>query len=156
MAEPTTNYIEIDGEGKYIEDTAAREGVSDNADAIAALKTSLNASVVSNAITLANQFSQSGMTDNAAIKIGKLAILNIFIYNNDNPFKSGDIIGTLKQELWPKVKVTSNILVAARFDVIYGGVIDINTNGTIVLYPGAPTTNVGELLIRNVCIPLKD
>ena len=34
MAEQTTNYIEIDGEGKYIEDTAAREGVSQNATAI--------------------------------------------------------------------------------------------------------------------------
>lgn len=31
MAEQTTNYIEIDGEGKYIEDTEAREGVAQNA-----------------------------------------------------------------------------------------------------------------------------
>lgn len=44
MAEPTTNYIEIDGEGKYIEDTAARQGVSDNADAIAAINAKIPAS----------------------------------------------------------------------------------------------------------------
>ena len=37
MAEQTTNYIEIDGEGKYIEDTAAREGVAQNTAAIAAI-----------------------------------------------------------------------------------------------------------------------
>lgn len=41
MAEPTTNYIEIDGEGKYIEDTAAREGVTQNAADITALNNSL-------------------------------------------------------------------------------------------------------------------
>ena len=44
MAEPTTNYIEIDGEGKYIEDTEARQGVSDNADAIAAINAKIPAS----------------------------------------------------------------------------------------------------------------
>ena len=38
MAEQTTNYIEIDGEGKYIEDTAAREGVSQNAVQINAIQ----------------------------------------------------------------------------------------------------------------------
>lgn len=37
MAEQTTNYIEIDGEGKYIEDTEAREGVSQNAADITAI-----------------------------------------------------------------------------------------------------------------------
>ena len=41
MAEPTTNYIEIDGEGKYIEDTEAREGVAQNAADIANLISSL-------------------------------------------------------------------------------------------------------------------
>ena len=44
MAEQTTNYIEIDGEGKYIEDTEARQGVSDNADAIAAINAKIPAS----------------------------------------------------------------------------------------------------------------
>ena len=156
MAEPTTNYIDIDGEGKWIEDTAAREGVAQNAADITALKTSLNASVMTSALTLATQFSSSGMTDNTAIKIGKLAILNIFIYNGDNPFTSGVTIGTLKQELWPKVKINTNILVGARFGALYGGTISIDTDGTIVLYAQALTQNVGELSIRNVCIPLKD
>ena len=41
MAEPTTNYIEIDGEGKWIEDTTAREGVAQNAAAI----TTINAAI---------------------------------------------------------------------------------------------------------------
>ena len=41
MAEQTTNYIEIDGEGKFIEDTAAREVASQNAADIATLNNSL-------------------------------------------------------------------------------------------------------------------
>ena len=41
MAEQTTNYIEIDGEGKYIEDTEAREGVAQNAADITAINTLL-------------------------------------------------------------------------------------------------------------------
>lgn len=45
MAETTTNYIEIDGEGKYIEDTDAREGVATNAAAIE----EINAKIPSNA-----------------------------------------------------------------------------------------------------------
>ena len=44
MAEPTTNYIEIDGEGKYIEDTEAREGVSQNAADITAINKKIPAS----------------------------------------------------------------------------------------------------------------
>ena len=34
MNTPTTNYIEIDGEGKYIEDTDCREMAAQNANAI--------------------------------------------------------------------------------------------------------------------------
>ena len=41
MAEQTTNYIEIDGEGKWIEDTDAREMTAQNAADIAALNNSL-------------------------------------------------------------------------------------------------------------------
>lgn len=44
MAEQTTNYIEIDGEGKYIEDTAAREGVNQNAADIETINAKIPAS----------------------------------------------------------------------------------------------------------------
>ena len=44
MNTPTTNYIEIDGEGKYIEDTDCREMATQNAEVIAAINAKIPAS----------------------------------------------------------------------------------------------------------------
>lgn len=47
MNTPTTNYIEIDGEGKYIEDTDCREMATQNAADIAEIKNKLTTQSVS-------------------------------------------------------------------------------------------------------------
>ena len=60
MAEPTTNYIEIDGEGKYIEDTAAREGVAQNAADIEAIQNVIPSdTATNNKLVNASQLSET-------------------------------------------------------------------------------------------------
>ena len=44
MNTPTTNYIEIDGEGKYIEDTDCREMAAQNTNAIQTINSKIPAS----------------------------------------------------------------------------------------------------------------
>ena len=91
MAEQTTNYIEIDGEGKYIEDTAAREGVSQNAADIAAINGKIPASAsASNKLTTQDEvitvktLSATVIYEGTIVKVvraGKTVMINVFCNN---------------------------------------------------------------------------
>ena len=84
MNTPTTNYIEIDGEGKYIEDTEAREGVSQNAADITAIINQLGRvfyASVENLTLPARDMLNTSVTFNDLPKGKYLAFLSL---GNDN------------------------------------------------------------------------
>lgn len=82
MNTPTTNYIEIDGEGKYIEDTDCREMAAQNANAIQTINSKIPASAsASNKLLVSGEkrtydtLSVGGLV--TVTKLGNINFINI-------------------------------------------------------------------------------
>ena len=143
MAEPTTNYIDIDGEGKWIEDTAAREGVAQNAADIETINSKIPASA-----SASNQMATMADLGN----INKLTRISGTGYD---AYKYGDVvflgIGSLSQSITldARLKPKTNVSFAAwtpsdnEFHLLM-----VTTDGNITIsglepqWPGAVFANV--------------
>ena len=143
MNTPTTNYIEIDGEGKWIEDTDAREMATQNADNITAINAKIPASA------------------SASNKMATMADLNNInkltqIWGNGyNAYKYGDVVflgmGPLEQSITidERLKPKTGVPFAAwtpsdnKFHLLM-----VNTDGSITIsglepqWPGAVFANI--------------
>ena len=136
MNTPTTNYIEIDGEGKYIEDTDAREGVSQNAVQINAIQevipsgTAANNKLV-NATQLLESFNQT-TAEVASFVSGSLHLVKInkIVFASFENIKlpdSGNV--SIPEGFMPKNLVVFNPTSAINAIAMPG--IMIGSNGTI-------------------------
>ena len=148
--------IEAGGEVRTIKDATARQGVAANAAAIEALAASLELKTITSVLTINSALSGVHTTDNTVFKFNKLGILEIFLYSGNNPFTNGVLLGTLKKEVWPKVKIQANCTAAPRFGVHIPAFATIGTDGKITLALQGHSSAAGEVSIRIVPYPLAD
>ena len=116
-----------------------------------AVEVAMNPTVVSNALTLASGVT-SDFDGNTVTKIGKLCLLDIMLYNSDNPFVTGQTLGTLAANIRPSKRTYLPIIVATRFSDFIPGFLDIGTDGTVkFIVQGIPISeHFGEIYIRGV------
>lgn len=89
MNTPTTNYIEIDGEGKWVEDTDAREMATQNANNIETINSKIPAAASST-----NKFATQSQIDNLTTIVNSKSKVQIMLF----PFSvtlSGQLITSI-------------------------------------------------------------
>lgn len=154
MAE--VSEIEAGGEVRTVKDTTARQGVATNTAAIEELTASLTPQTIDIALTVNSALSGVQYTNNRVFKFNKLGILDIFLYSGNNPFTNGVLLGTLKEEVCPEVRVIFNCTAAPRFGAHIPAVVTIETDGRVTLSLQGHSSNAGEVAIRMIPYPLAD
>ena len=140
--------IEAGGEIRTVKDATARQGVATNAAAIEELAASLTPETIDTALTINSALSGVQVTDNRVFKFYKLGILDIFLYSGNNLFTNGILLGTLKEEVRPKVNVTFNCTAAPRYSTHIPAFVTIATNGNVTLGLQGHSSSAGEVAIR--------